>query len=432
MPNPLISLARRLRRGQTSAGRDTDDGALGPLFILLSVIFMNLVGFGIVLPLLPFYAQSFDVQPWQIALLFSAYSFGGFFGEPFWGRLSDRIGRKPILISTVIGNCLCYGALAFAPDFYTALAVRIIGGMMSGNASVIQGYIADITPPHLRSGRLAYLGAAFNLGFIVGPAIGGLLAQPDLGPAGFRIPLMTTSVLCFLSALGVVFLVKESRPSRKGTSPAPQPSRRAMMRFVASDAVVSRLLLVTLVAGFGFTAVESVFGLWGQARFDWGPREIGLMFGIVGVASAICQMSLTGPLSQRFGEARMLAAGMALSAAGSLMQLTSTGFLMSTILLCITAIGNSVAFPNVGALISQSTHADQQGQVLGINNAAGAISRVVGPFCAGIVFAQIHIGAPFVMAAIAIAPAIFLSLAAGRAARRRGVSVQSSFRAPAE
>ena len=136
---------------------------------LLFILFINLVGFGIVVPLLPFYAKSFNASAWQIALVFSAYAIGAFFGEPFWGRLSDRIGCKPILISTVCGNCLCYLALAFAPNIAVAFLVRLMGGMASGNGSVVQGYIADVTPGEKRAGRLALLGAANNMGFIVDP-----------------------------------------------------------------------------------------------------------------------------------------------------------------------------------------------------------------------------------------------------------------------
>src|SRR5215469_4868078 len=134
---------------------------------LLSVMFINLLGFGIIVPLLPFYAKSFQAPAWQVALIFSAYAIGSFFGEPFWGRLSDQIGRKPILVSSVCGNCLCYLALAFAPNIYLAFLIRLLGGLASGNGSVVQGYIADVTPPDERTRRMSQLSAAFNFGFIV-------------------------------------------------------------------------------------------------------------------------------------------------------------------------------------------------------------------------------------------------------------------------
>src|ERR1700760_4116807 len=124
---------------------------------LIGVIFINMLGFGIIVPLLPFFAKSMNAAPWQIALIFSAYAMGGFFGEPFWGRVSDRVGRKPILISTVCGNCLCYLALAFAPNIYIAFFVRLLGGMASGNGGVIQGYLADVTPHAQRAGRMSML-----------------------------------------------------------------------------------------------------------------------------------------------------------------------------------------------------------------------------------------------------------------------------------
>ena len=379
----------------------------GALPTLLLVIFINLLGFGIVIPLLPFYGSSFQAAPWQVALIFSAYSIGAFFGEPLWGRLSDRIGRKPLLISTVAGNCLCYLALAFAPNVYAAFLIRLVGGAASGNSSVIQGYIADVTPPEQRSGRMALLGVAFNAGFVVGPALGGLLAHPERGPAGFQIPLLAAAGLSAISALGIVFFVRESRAT--GDDGRRQPSRWVMLRYAAAEPVIGRLMLTTFLAGFAFFGVESVFGLWGEARFDWGPREIGLMFGCVGVTSALAQFFLTGRLSRKFGEAPVLAAGMAISAGAALLQVFSNGLIMSTVLLCLSAFGNSVAFPNASALISRTADPENQGQVLGLNNAAGALARVLGPLCAGLVFANLSHDGPFLVAAFVAIPAVWLA-----------------------
>jgi MFS family permease len=395
------------------------DPSAGALPTLLFVVFMNLLGFGMVIPLLPFYAASFHAAPWQVALIFSAFSIGSFVGEPFWGRLSDRIGRKPVLLSTLACNCLCYGLMAFAPNIYAAFVIRLFGGMFSGNGSVVQGYIADVTQPEERAGKMARIGVAFNVGFIVGPTLSGLLAQPALGPAGFRIPFLVASVLGGGSALGVLLLVKESRARHHG--PLHQPNRWAMLGAAMGHPVISRLLLLTLVSGAAFTGIESTFGLWGQHRFGWGPRQIGVVFGFVGVTNALAQWFLTGRLSKQFGEAKMLAAGMGLTVLATAVLPFSIGIMSTTALMALMAFGQSVAFPNVSALISRNSEADRQGQVLGLNNATGALARVAGPLGAGLVFAGLSVNGPFWMGAAIVAPAIFLALAAGRAVKRAGV-----------
>jgi MFS transporter, DHA1 family, tetracycline resistance protein len=379
---------------------------------LLSVMFINLLGFGIVVPLLPFYGKSFAAPPWQISLVFSAYAIGAFFGEPFWGRLSDRIGRKPILISTVSGNCLCYLAMAFAPNVYFAFFARILGGLMSGNGSVIQGYIADVTPPEDRSGRMSLLGAAFNIGFIVGPALGGLLAHPSAGHTGFRIPLFLCASLSAICALGITLFVKESRVHIDRFSH--QPSRWAVLGNAFTHPAIARLMLVTFLAGSAFTGIESIFGLWTQARFDWGPRQVGSAFAVVGVVAAICQIWLTGRLSKRYGEARMLALGMGVVALFTALQPFSLGAVTIVPFLAFAAFGQSVAWPNVSALISRNVEWEHQGQYLGLNNAMGALARVVGPSCAGLLFAGVGVDAPFYFAGVLVLPAIGFALAARR------------------
>ena len=262
------------------------------LYTLLSVMFINMLGFGVIVPFLPFYAASFHATPWQIGLVFSAYSLGSFFGEPFWGRLSDRVGRKPVLVWTVAANCLCYGALAFAPNVWAAILIRVLGGMAAGNGSVVQGYIADVTPMELRASRMAKLGAAYNIGFILGPFVGGTLANPSAGTAGYHLPLLLSSGLALASAIGIALVVKESRQRRPHMA---GPSRWVMFGYAARHPVVGRLMLLTFSVGVAFTAIESTFALWAHHRFGWQPRDVGLCFGLTGAVSAGCQFLLTGP-----------------------------------------------------------------------------------------------------------------------------------------
>jgi MFS family permease len=143
--------------------------------------------------------------------MFSAFSFGQFLGEPFWGKLSDRIGRRPVLIVTISGVALSYAALAFAPNIWAALVIRFVNGVLAGNISTLQGVLADITPPEKRAGRMGIMGAAFSAGFTTGPAIGGYLAQPSRGVLGFQLPLLAAAAFAVASVIAVVFLVRETR-----------------------------------------------------------------------------------------------------------------------------------------------------------------------------------------------------------------------------
>ena len=384
---------------------------------LIAVIFINMLGFGIIVPLLPFFAKSMNAAPWQISLIFSAYAMGGFFGEPFWGRLSDKYGRKPLLISTISGNCLCYLALAFAHHVPEAFVIRFLGGLMSGNGAVIQGYIADVTSPERRARVMSRQGAAWNVGMIVGPAVGGAFAHVNSGPIGFRIPLFIAAALSALSVASIILFIRESRIRDQSLSH--RPSRWSAIGDAMGNPVIGRLMLLTFLVGFAFTGIESTFGLWGQSRFGWGPQQISVCFAAVGAVAGFTQFFVTGPLSERFGEGRMLAIGMGLTVLGAASQPFSNGLAATTALMCVTAIGQSVAFPNVGSLISRTADPHRQGQILGLNNAAGAFARFVGPFTAVLTFGGISINAPFFQGAAIVIPAIFLAVSAARRAPPR-------------
>ena len=384
------------------------------LYVLLLVVFINLVGFGLFIPLLPFYAQSLKAEPWQITALFSAYSLGQFFAEPFWGRMSDRIGRRPVLIITILANTLSYVALAFAPTLWIAFAIRLVGGFATGNISTIQGYMADVTPPEKRAGRMGLLGAAFGAGFVVGPALGGLLAHPEAGPLGFQIPLFAAAGLSAIASLGVFLFVVESRsPSAPDTS---RPHRREALRAARANPVLSRVLLVTLVSTMAFAGMESIFGLWTNARFDWGPRQVGLCFAVIGVIASIGQGAVTGRLARRFGEPRVLTAGLSIIA----FSLAITPFAPSggvvPLFVGLTAFGQSLVFPCIAALISRATSPDQQGEMLGLNMAGGSLARMAGPLLAGPLFG-LNIGGPYWFGALLTLPAIWLAASLTRRAK---------------
>lgn len=406
------------------------------LAVLFAVVFINLVGFGLVVPLLPFFAQTLDASPWQITLMFSAYSLGQFFAEPFWGRLSDRIGRKPVLLITLAANAVGYLMLAFAPTIWAAIAVRLFTGLGAGNISTVQGYVADVTPPERRAGRMGLIGAAFGMGFIVGPGLGGLMVQPQLGHVGYLLPIFAASGMAVLAIIGVILFLGESRA--KADPAAPRPPFLAGLHFARADAVVSRVLLVSLIYLAGFSAMESVFGLWAEARYAWTAREVGLSFMIVGLVSALNQGLFAGRLARRFGEARVLATGMLLFGLSLVLQalapvawfsattLTLGGFSLPIvqgwiipIIMAIGACGMSLAMPNISAMISHASPADRQGAMLGLNMAAGSVARIFGPMGAGLLFSVLGRDWPFLVGAALTIPAAVLALSAGRAARRR-------------
>lgn len=385
----------------TAPGND-----LRALVTLLAVVFLNIAGFGVVIPLLPFFGKAFHAQAWQITLLFSMFSAGQFLGEQVWGRMSDRLGRKPILVITIAVSALTYLLLAFSPNIWVAYAARLACGFFSGNISTLQGCMADISPPEQRAGRMGVMGSAFSMGFMTGPALGGLLARPSLGTVGFHLPLYAAAALGLASALAVVLFVRETRPGRPDIRPR---SRRAALGEAFTHPIIKRILIISFVTVSGFAGIEATYGLWTERRFGWGPREIGFAFMGIGVLGAFCQGLVTGRLVRAYGEARVLTAGLIAMFVGMITQFASPGWQVAMVGFAFVSFGQSICFPSLAGLISRATPPDRQGEMLGVNMSNNALARIGGPIYAGQIFSLIDPGAPFLLTAILIVPALALA-----------------------
>jgi len=395
-------------------------GENGPLAAMFAVVFVNLVGFGIVVPLIPFFAEDLNADPWQVTLMFTAYSLGQFFAEPFCGRLSDRIGRKPILIVTTALSVLFYVGLAFSPNIWVAIAIRFFSGLSSGNISTIQGYVSDVSKPEQRAGRMSLIGAAFSLGFVIGPFIGGVLSHENFDGNKFRLPLLGAAVLSAIACFGVMLYVRESRQRTTAHNAPPQQNILKTAQEALKSPVIVRVILATLCYMGAFAGLESTFGLWSKQRFGWGPKEIGAIFLFIGVTAAIMQMVLMRPLVRRYGESRVLAIGLFVFGASFALQgINHIGWLITPIVMLGT-LGQAVIFSSICAIISLATPPDKQGAMLGLNMSTGAVARITGPMFAGFFFSQLGPDAPLWMGAAMTVPAGLLALQIGKVKKTHG------------
>lgn len=421
---------------QQAAAPDTGDGGRlalrkrGRMTVFLTVL-LDLLGFGMILPILPFYGQDFGASDLQVGFLFAAYSLAQLLFSPILGRLSDRFGRRPLLLATIALNALAHTGFAFAPTYGILVATRFVSGVAASNLAIAQAYMADVTAREERSKAMGMIGAAFGLGFILGPAFGGTLAL--LGRAA--VPLGAAALALVNLAMAWSFLpeslslsVRRGRESANGSAQgSAQGSAHwldlSRLRDVSRDGALVGLMLLILVVTSCFSMMEATLALFAQARFGWGDLEMSATFVYIGVLGVIVQGGLIGPLVRRFGEARLIPVGTAFQAAGLLLiprAGTALGFAAVTGLL---AIGIGLNSPAILGLLSRLTDDASQGGVLGLSRSFGSLARVVGPVVGTLVFQRVGAGAPFrwagwVMAASVVA-AVWVSRVAARELSRR-------------
>ena len=383
------------------------------MFVLLLTIFIDLVGFGIILPLLPFYAQAYDASAVQITLLVSVHSGAQILSSVFWGRLSDRYGRKVILLLTLAGGALAYVWFGFAGSLVSLFLARGLSGAMAGNIAVAQAYLADISTVEERAGAMGRLGAAFGLGFVVGPALGAVLIGSDPTAADFARPCLLAAGISFAAVPLGFFLLKE--PPKREVNSSGWASFRELRDAVMGNGIpgiISLNLLVTL----SFTALMALFPLWSQARLGWGAREVSFAYAYIGILVAFMQGLLLGPLTKVFGGELVLFLGAVSLATGLLSVVfvdTVAAFAANTILLCM---GTSFCHPTLTAMVSQRAGADHQGTVMGAANSVAAMGRIISPPVGGLLFTHMGVNWPLLVAGMIMLPVVVV--VAGMSLRR--------------
>ncbi len=379
------------------------------MLILFFIVFIDLIGFGVIIPLLPFYAEFYQASPEVVGLVMATYSFTQFLAAPFWGRLSDRIGRRPVLLVSLAGAAMSYVWLGFADTLWMLFAARAVGGAMAGNISAAFAYVADITTRETRAKGMGVIGAAFGLGFIAGPAIGGILAGSDPVNADFQSPAFAAAGLSITALVMAVFMLKESLPleTRKKLAEQPPQKRLAMFRVALGQPVVGLLILLTFMATFVFAGLESTFAMWSRRQFGWGPEQNGYLFAYVGLLSAAIQGGLIGPMARRFGEARLIIQGALALAIGVFLIPFSSNLVVLLVAMTIAGYGFSIISPSLNSLISLQVGDHEQGSTMGVTRSASTMARFIGPAWAGMLFGVLgrdwpYFGGALVMVAVVI------------------------------
>jgi len=372
--------------------------------VILFTVFVDLVGFGVIIPLLPFYTQVLGGGPAVLGLLIASFFLAQFLAAPVLGRLSDRRGRRPVILGTLVLATGSYALLAVSNSLVLLFAARILSGIASGNLSVAQAYIADRTAPAERAKGMGYIGAAFGVGFAIGPVIGGTLA-----PFGLAGPALASMAIAGANLLLALAFLPESLSSEPGARGGVARPRGGRIADAFRRPTIRALLATFFVVNFAFSTVPVAFPSLGIVYFGLGPRELSWIFILIGLISVAVGTSI-GRLAQRFGEERLVMAGtgaigLALAATPLIRDLTAYVGLIA-----LLSFGVAVANPLVPSLVSKRTARAEQGSILGIAQSIGSLGRIPGPTIAGVLFQSVGVAAPFLFASLLMAIGFGLSV----------------------
>jgi DHA1 family tetracycline resistance protein-like MFS transporter len=379
--------------------------ALGVLFI---VVFIDLLGFGMVIPTMPTYAAEMGAPEAWIGLLMTGYSAMQLIFAPIWGRLSDQAGRRKVMLVSIAMTAIAFFVYALAPSWGWLLAARLFAGIATANLAIARAFVADLTTPETRAKGMGIIGASFGLGFILGPFFGGVLSAHVSHAA----PGYAAAALAAVNGVAAFFILPD---------PPAQPLAQRRPRFAAlrgemKQPGIRRVLIISFLSILAFSALEATFALLAKDAFALDQAHVGYVFAYIGVLAVVVQGGLIGPLTRRFGERRLLLTGLALQAVAFAL-LPFAGSLAGLLWVLVPlSLGSGLTSPSLSALLSRMAHKDDQGGTLGIGESASALGRIVGPESGTWTYAQVGHSFPYVAGGVlmAVAAAVAASLASAR------------------
>jgi MFS transporter, DHA1 family, multidrug resistance protein len=366
--------------------------------ILFAIMFLVMVGFGIIIPVLPFYAEEIGANPTELGLLMAVYSLMQLIFAPYWGRLSDRIGRKPVMMIGIGGLALSFFIQAISTELWMLFAARILGGLLSSaNMPTAMAYVADITTEENRGKGMGIVGAAVGLGFVFGPAIGGIFSKISLS-----MPFYIASASSLVTLILVSIVLKESRQKQSDTSHKKESIWKSF------NQNVSVLFFVQLLISLSLSGLEATFAYFAAQKAGLNTVQLGYIFMIMGFAGAMVQGGLVGRWTKKYGESAVIQGGMIVSAIGFALILAVNNFLTAAIFLSIFGIGNGVIRPSVSSLLTKLSTTGH-GSSTGLLSSFDSLGRIVGPPLGGWLF-SISIGLPYISGAVITIAALALFL----------------------